>query len=207
MTKLNADSSVDAFRLGCYAAAKHAGATHDEALGFVRDLEVQESRQAAFRLGTYKVARDAGASSEEATEFMEKVSKAWLKGLWKTTQDAVRGLGNKVTGGVEHAAKNIHDAKGVATPFAPGKALGWMKKNPGTVGGGALAVGAPAAYGAGRLAFGGGAPEAGGEGGKGGEGGGKMDPETRALLHFLMMNQMQLQQGPGFGYNPYVYGR
>jgi len=104
MTKLQSDNSQDAFRLGCYAAAKHAGASHDEAVSFVAGLDHQANQQSAFRLGVYKTAKDHGATDAQAAEFVQYTEKqaggAQVVGglIAKGLGGFARGAGNLVSG-------------------------------------------------------------------------------------------------------------
>ena len=100
---MNTDKNTDAFRLGCYSAAKHAGATHLEALAFVSDLDAQARAQDAFSLGAYKVAADHGASHEEALVFSKE---AWGAAAAQVVEAVIGDIDQRlvidIAGGAEH---------------------------------------------------------------------------------------------------------
>ncbi len=98
-------NSQDAFRLGCYAAAKHAGASHDEAIQFVAGLDRQALQQDAFRLGAFKTAKDHGASDEQALEFVGTVEKQAGIGL-RAGQALLKG-GRKLLGGLGNVVRDF----------------------------------------------------------------------------------------------------
>jgi hypothetical protein len=97
---MNSTDKNDAFRLGCYAAAKHAGATHDEAVDFVVSLDHKADAGRAWRLGVYKTAKEAGATDDEALAFTNEMEKQAINlapigaGIAKYIGGAMRGVGN-----------------------------------------------------------------------------------------------------------------
>ena len=210
---MHTDKNTDAFRLGCYSAAKHAGATHDEAIDFVAGLDRQARQQDAFALGVHKTACEHGATPEEAAALVKVANTAlfnignWLgrganaigSGSGKVGK-GLQWLGGKVTDGAADLA--IGAGKGLGKGPRPAwmnQVVGAMARHPKTVGAATAGVAAS------PLALWG---MSGGEKQPGGQN--QLDAQQaqqrqqQQMLEFLMWQQaMQSQQGQRGPQNPY----
>ena len=141
MTRVASDKS-DAFRLGCYAAAKHAGATHAEAMGVIGALDDPSTEKTASFLGQL-IGKGIGLAGKAGGKL--------LTGLGKRTANFTGGIGKglakakglRATGQqaleAGSAGYRLPRAAGAGGPEWMKHTANWMAKNPKLTGAGAAA--------------------------------------------------------------------